>query len=904
MSGQNESFKDLQESREWLRVTLASIGDAVITTDPHGRVTFLNAVAETLTGWTQEQAVSRSLEQIFHIVNQDTREEVENPALRALREGVIVGLANHTILIARDGSERNIDDSAAPIRNAEGKVAGAVLVFRDITERYKQEATIRQSLDYASNILSTLRHGFLVLDSDLRVISANRAFYRHFQVASEETEGKLVYELGNGQWDIPQLRQFLEEILPQNHSIEDFEVEHDFPGIGKKFMTVNARRVHKPGNHSQLILMVIEDVTERKLAQKDLRESEQRYRSVVDQVEEYAIFTADLKGYATTWNEGVKRILGFDEHEFIGVDITKAIFTPEDVASGYPELEMAIAAEKGVADNTRWMMRKSGERFYAQGVTTAQKDEHGNVIGFSKVFRDGTEKKLLEDELRDSEMRYRRLFEAAKDGVLIVDAHTRKIIDANAFMSGLTGLERDNLLGRELYEIGMFRDVEENKEAFAELQRTGYMRHEHLPIQNQRGERREVEFIANIYHEDHKLVAQCNIRDISQRVAMEKRLAAQAEQIAGESRRKDEFLAMLSHELRNPLAPIRSAVHLMRTRERGSEDAIQQQAREIIERQVANLTKIVSDLLEVSRVVSGRIRLNLQIVDVNQVVTHAVQTVTPLLEERKHELILNLCPDAVWSSADATRLEEVFINLLNNAAKYTPDGGRIEVWCEQPHGTGYAQFRVRDNGVGIDEKLLPHIFDLFTQADRSLARSAGGLGIGLSLAHRLVDLHGGSIEARSPPEGADTGSEFIVKLAVAPAPAEVVQPEASEQAAGGAGMRVLVVDDNIDLVIMLTTSLRHRGYSVQSAYTGPDGLKVAQQWRPDVVILDIGLPGLDGYEVARRLRAEQSTSDARIIALTGYGRDADVELAREAGFDAHLVKPYEFNELERLMIPV
>ena len=437
-------------------------------------------------------------------------------------------------------------------------------------------------------------------------------------------------------------------------------------------------------------------------------------------------------------------------------------------------------------------------------------------------------------------------------------------------------------------------------------------------------------------------------RDITQTMAMHKQLTEQAEAIAGESRRKDEFLAMLSHELRNPLAPIRSAVHLMRTRERGSEDAIQQQAREIIERQVANLTKIVSDLLEVSRVISGRIRLNLQIVDVNQILTHAVETAKSLIEERKHELALNLSPDPVWCHADATRLEEVFINLLNNAAKYTPDGGRIEVWCElvnsplplgeglgvraeypagapsprpSPGGRGsqqYAQFRVRDNGMGIDHNLLPHIFDLFTQADRSLARSAGGLGIGLSLAHRLVDLHGGSIEAKSPPEGPHPrpraggeganrpGSEFIVRLALAATPPEATQSETPtvETASSAAGMRVLVVDDNIDLVMMLASSLRQRGYSVQSAYTGPEGLKIAEQWRPDVIILDIGLPGLDGYEVARRLRTDESTRDVRIIALTGYGRDADVALAREAGFDAHLVKPYEFDELEKLMVPV
>jgi signal transduction histidine kinase len=398
---------------------------------------------------------------------------------------------------------------------------------------------------------------------------------------------------------------------------------------------------------------------------------------------------------------------------------------------------------------------------------------------------------------------------------------------------------------------------------------------------------------------------------LEQAKVMQETIARQGEELAAESRRKDEFLAMLSHELRNPLAPIRSAVHVLRMQERGgSENIIQKQAHEIIERQVGNVTKLVNDLLELSRFTSGRIRLTTEVIDLNQVVEHAMETVKPLLMQRKHEVVFNRCEVPVWTTADATRMEEVFVNLLNNAAKYTPDGGRIDLWCEHPDGRDYVQIRVRDNGVGIDAKLLPYIFDLFTQADRTLDRSAGGLGVGLSLAQRIVRLHGGTIEAHSPPADNPTarGSEFIVKLPSAAAPLGFAppQPEALPgKAAGRDGLRVLVVDDNIDLVTMLASSLRERGYSVQSAYTGPDGLRVAEQWRPDIVLLDIGLPGLDGYEVARRLRADpaKGAKDLRLIALTGYGRDADIAKAHEAGFEAHLIKPYDFDELEKLMIP-
>jgi signal transduction histidine kinase len=397
---------------------------------------------------------------------------------------------------------------------------------------------------------------------------------------------------------------------------------------------------------------------------------------------------------------------------------------------------------------------------------------------------------------------------------------------------------------------------------------------------------------------------------LEQAKAMQETIARQGEELAAESRRKDEFLAMLSHELRNPLAPIRSAVHLLRLQERdGSENMIQKQAHEIIERQVGNLTKLVNDLLDISRVISGGIRLTPEVIDLNQVIEYAMETVKPLQMQRKHEVVFNRCEVPVWTRADATRMEEVFVNLLNNAAKYTPDGGRIDLWCEHLEGTDTVQIRVRDNGIGIDAELLPHIFDLFTQGYRSLDRSIGGLGIGLSLAQRIVRLHGGTIEAHSPPADNRTarGSEFIVKLPTAPAPLGFAppQPEAlSADAAGRGGLRVLVVDDNIDLVTMLACSLRERGYSVQSAYTGPDGLNVAEQWQPDIVLLDVGLPGLDGYEVARRLRADpaKSAKELRLIALTGYGRDADIAKAHEAGFEAHLIKPFDLNELEKLMI--
>src|SRR5260221_2031424 len=249
------------DQSEWLRVTLARMGDAVITRDPAGRVTFLNPVAQSVTGWRLEEAAGAPLDSVFEIVNEGTRRTVENPATRALREGLVVGLANDTMLIAKDGTERPIDDSAAPIRNAQGDIAGVVLVFRDVTERRRKERAVQNTLDYVQGIVETIRESLIVLDKNLRVMTANRSFYKTFHVAPENTENRLVYELGNHDWDIPKLRALLEDILPSNHSFHDFEVEHVFPTIGRKTMLLTARRVRRGNDPTALILLAFGHVT-------------------------------------------------------------------------------------------------------------------------------------------------------------------------------------------------------------------------------------------------------------------------------------------------------------------------------------------------------------------------------------------------------------------------------------------------------------------------------------------------------------------------------------------------------------------------------------------------------------------------------------------------------------------
>jgi PAS domain S-box-containing protein len=339
------------------------------------------------------------------------------------------------------------------------------------------------------------------------------------------------------------------------------------------------------------------------------------------------------------------------------------------------------------------------------------------------AIEDITKRRHAEESLRESEIRYRRLFESAKDGILILDATTGKVTDANPYIETLLGYQANELSGKELWQIGLFEDINESKAAFRKLQEEGYIRYHNLPLETKEGQKREVEFVSNVYHQDHSKVIQCNIRDITERSQLE-RTTAQAEALADLNRRKDEFLAMLSHELRNPLTPILNAVHLLSLQR--DESPIQHKARTIIERQAGQLAHLIDDLLDISRVTSGGIRLHEEEMDLRRVIDSAIESVLPLIEQRKQHLSASIPPEPLWLRADATRIEQIVVNLLNNAAKYTDEEGNI--WLSLEQDANQAVLRVRDSGVGIAPELLPHIFDLFTQANRSLDRSTRWAG--------------------------------------------------------------------------------------------------------------------------------------------------------------------------------
>jgi PAS domain S-box-containing protein len=419
--------------------------------------------------------------------------------------------------------------------------------------------------------------------------------------------------------------------------------------------------------------------------------------------------------------------------------------------------------------------------------------------------------------------------------------------------------------------------------------------HGEIPFTGTNGTRVYDYIFAPVFGSEGEVVAIAGVtRDVTERQAAEQGLREQAARLAASDRAKDEFLATLSHELRNPLAPLRNAIALLRSATSGDERVAG--LHQVMERQVNHLVRLVDDLLEVSRISGAAFLLRSERVSLATIVRNAVETSAPLVQAGRHSLQQELPVEPLWLDGDPVRLSQILANLLNNAAKYTDDGGRIELraWREGEQ----AVIGVRDSGVGITPDMLPRLFDMFSRGSRETARSQGGLGIGLALARRLAEMHHGTLEARS--EGPGRGSEFVLRLPLAEA-----LPAAADLASAAAhdlqGLRVLVVDDNLDAGDSIASLLRQLGAQVRVLRDGASALEAIGDFAPSVAILDIGMPGMNGYELARRIRARPDGAKLQLLALTGWGQEEDRRRAREAGFDHHLVKPAELGVLAGLV---
>jgi PAS domain S-box-containing protein len=513
--------------------------------------------------------------------------------------------------------------------------------------------------------------------------------------------------------------------------------------------------------------------------------------------------------------------------------------------------------------------------------------------------------------LRSSEIRYRRLFESARDGILILDADSLRITDVNPFMMELLGYSRAEFLGRELWEIGLFGDKAASQQAFRKLQATGYLRYEDLPLQTTDGKLREVEFVSNVYEEDGHRVIQCNIRDVTDRkhAEEERRLllasaqAARAEADTANSI-KDEFLATVSHELRTPLTSILGWSEMLVSGKLNQQDS--KRAAETILRNARAQREIIDDLLDISRIITGKLRLDVSSVEMDRLIETVIEGVRPAADARSIHLRTVIDPQIDPLSGDPDRLQQIIWNLLSNAIKFTPEGGRVEVRLERRDSQ--VEITISDTGQGIDPELLLHVFDRFRQFDSSSRRRHGGLGLGLSIVRQLVELHGGTVTAESPGAGAGTTFKVILPVKsvqhdlndVKKTPQPIIEgnnPTESEPALNG--VRVLVVDDERDSREFVAAALMMRGAEVVSLGSAIEALEEMERQPFDVLVSDIGMPEMDGYWLINKVRQLPSERGGRIpaLALTAYAGIEDRRRVLLAGYQMHVPKPVEPAEL-------
>ncbi|MGO9948678.1 MAG: PAS domain S-box protein [Steroidobacteraceae bacterium] len=746
--------QELQQQREWFQVTLSSIGDAVITTDALGAVTFLNPIAEAMTGWTSADAAGVPLSDIFSIVDEFTGVAVEHPVKTVLREGRIVRIANAS-LVRRDGTVRAIEDTAAPIWDRAGTLTGMVMVFHDVTAQRKAEAALSESDVRFRTIFNQAAVGMAVTDLTGQFIQINQKFADVFRFAIEELQQRTFLQLLHP-LDYLSAQQSLARLASEEKPdlvLEKRCLRKDGAVIWS-LSTITL--VKDRAGRAQHLIWIVEDITERKLAE----EAQARLVAVIASSDD-SIISMTLDGGVLSWNRGAEYMYGYTADEMIGKTTQELI--PSDRLDEEPAILDRIRKGERIEHFETLRKRKDGSVFNVSIAVSPIEDSRGRIIGASKITRDITQGKLTEAALRETD------------------------------------------------------------------------------------------------------------------------------------RRKDEFLATLAHELRNPLAPIRQAALISESE--SATDAQRRWSHNVISRQVRHMSLLLDDLLDISRITRGTLELRLEDTELADILEAAVETARPVIDAKGHKFKIEAPDESVQFMADPLRLAQILSNLLTNAAKYTDPGGeiRLRVACERQS----IVFAVKDSGIGIPAEALKNIFEMFSQVKTTRDRSEGGLGIGLSLTRGLVDLHGGRIEARSA--GTGFGSEFIVRLPRRDSrtmPGLVPTAVDQEQIVS---RRVLIADDNRDAAESLAMLLQIEGHEVHVVHDGRAAVSAFTNFNPDVALLDIGMPELSGYEVARCVRKNVQGQTVTLIALTGWGQERDKEQALAAGFNHHFTKPVEPARISKIL---
>lgn len=872
---------------------------------PSGKIRYYNHRAVEL--WGREPAANDSEERFCGSFRLWTPEGAPLPHAATPMADVLNGgspVRNQEVVIERpDGSRITAMVNIAPITNENGKVTGAVNVFQDVSERNRLFEELRASEERHRTLISAIPAAVYTTDSEGRITLFNEhaaeLWARRPKIGEDRWCGSFRIFRPDGT-PLPHEECPMAVALREGRCIRGEEILVERPD-GKRVYVLPHPEILRDGSGKIVgAINMLVDITDRKRA-----EETRAFLAAIVQSSDDAIISKSLDGTILSWNAGAERLFGYTAEEAVGASIMLLI--PPDRIEEEQSILARLRRGERMDHFETVRVSKGGRHINASLTISPVRDASGRIIAASKVARDITERKLAEQEragLLEAEQHARTQAEQARQSyqdlvngldaiVWEADAQTWKFNFVSRRAEELLGYPIERWLEKPDFWISVIhpedreqtmefcrsaceecRDHDFEYRAIAADGRTVWLRDIVYVVRGADGRPQQLRGI---------------MVDVTRTKELERDLQERARQLAEVDRRKDEFLAMLGHELRNPLAPIRTGLEFLHA------SGIEHESVGLMREQVDYLVHLVDDLLDVARIMRGKISLRKEPVDLVAVAQRAVDTIKPLANERRHQLTVST-PAAVWVSADPVRITQIITNLLNNAAKYTPPGGHI--WLTLGQQDGFATISVQDNGIGIDPEWLPNIFEPFTQSEHSHDHSQGGLGIGLTLVRSLVHLHEGGIEAHS--DGPGKGSEFNLRLPLleqvqAKATDSPVEPPAKRR-------RILIVDDNVSAGRMLRLLLTKLGdHQVDLAHDGPSAIEAIRTTDPDLVLLDIGLPGMDGYEVARRVRENGETSGTLLAALTGFGTSEDRRRSLEAGFDVHLAKPASADDLQNLL---
>ena len=761
---------------------------------------------------------------------------------------------------------------------------------------YQQEFSSLQS-----RITDPAREQLLVLDAHLRIKGASKSFYTEFQIEPGETVGKKLSELSNGQWNIPALLQLLNDLPKVDGELENFEMEDDFPALGRKTMLLSARRLPGEEAPSGTILLFIRDTGGQKRIEAEVGELLTRFHALCSIGD--AVIITDPESRITFMNPTAENVTGRGVLDALQKQVTDVFNIMSEQSPQTVDGPVARAIRDGVPigfTNPTVLIAADGRERPIDGNAAPIVDAEGTLRGVVLVFHDVSYQRRAEHEWELSEFRYRRLFDSAEDGIMILDAITAKVLDVNPFMADLLDYPRVHFLGQELWELGVFEDAEMSKKAMATLQRLGRIRYEDLPLQHKDGRHIPVEFVGNVYPEGRRNAIQCNIRDITLRRRHANQLAEARQEAEMANRSKSEFLVNMSHEIRTPMTAILGFAEMLLLK--SPEECAQAGCVQIIHRNGLHLMEVINEILDLSKMEAGQMKVGQVSCDLPELLAEIIALMRPRAAEKGLGFGMTFQgPIPRLIQTDPLRLRQILVNLLGNAVKFT-ESGRIDLLITD-EGSGGPHILLRvdviDTGVGMPSNQLARLFQPFTQGDESSTREFGGTGLGLTISRRFARLLGGDVTVVSLP---GIGSTFTLKIDAGPAiEVEPLQGLTETTFAALAAPkvhaeihlsgRILLVEDGADNQRLFQMQIGDAGYTVASAVNGQIAVELATAQKFDLILMDMQMPIMDGYTATIELRSRGLTIP--IIALTAHAMAEDRDKCIASGCSGYLAKPVD-----------